>query len=186
MPSVMRLPSSIQALSSRLTRKGVTVNYQIASAKRVFRLGLILSLASALHLAAHPAVYAQAAQAKAQDKPFVVEYYYKVKWGSTDEFIRLYKKNHYPLLKKQTEEGRILQMKTESPFYHANEEGRWDYRVTIAWKNSAVAHDDYDDSVNSKKLFPDQEGFKREEQRRFELLLGHWDVALVPVDMDKP
>jgi nitric oxide reductase activation protein len=77
-------------------------------------------------------------------------------------------------------------MKAEAPFYHANEEGRWDYRVTITWKNSVVAHDDYDDSVNSKKLFPDQDTFKREEQRRFEILLGHCDVAVVAVNLDKP
>lgn len=162
------------------------MNYQINSAKRLFRLGLLLSLASAPYFAARPADCAQAAQPGAQDKPFAVEYYYQVKWGSSEEFLRLYKKNHYPLLKKQMEEGRILQMRNEAPFYHAGGDGRWDYRVTIVWKNSVVAHDDYDDSVHGKKLFPDQDAFKREEQRRFELLLGHWDTAVVPVDMDKP
>ena len=28
-----------------------------------------------------------------QEKPFVVEYYYKAKWGSADEFLRLFKRN---------------------------------------------------------------------------------------------
>ncbi len=162
------------------------MNDHVISARKVLRSGIILSLAAALYLAAQSAGYAQATQASPQDRPFVVEYYYKAKWGFAEEFIRLYRKNHYPLLKKQVEEGRILQMKTERPFYHAGEDGRWDYRVTIVWKNSVVAHDDYDDSVNSKKLFPDQQAFKREEQRRFEILLGHWDAAVVPVDMDKP
>lgn len=131
-------------------------------------------------------MYAQAAQARAQAKPFAVEYYYKVKWGSADEFVRLYKKNHYPLLQKQMKDGRLLQMRTERPFYHGGEDSRWDYRVTIVWANSTVAHDDYDDAVDARRLFKDQETFKREEQRRFELLLGHWDVPVVPVDMDKP
>ena len=36
-------------------------------------------------------------------KPFVIEYYYKVKWGHADEFLTLFKKNHYPLLKKEIE-----------------------------------------------------------------------------------
>ena len=31
-----------------------------------------------------------------------------------------------------------------------------------------------------KRLFPDQETFKREEARRFELLQAHWDVPLEP------
>ncbi len=134
----------------------------------------------------HPEVQARGLQATAQDKPFAVEYYYKVKWGSADEFLRLFKKNHHPLLKKQMEKGRILQLKAESPVYHSTEEGRWDYRVTITWKSSTIAHDDYDDSDDTKALYPDQLAFQREEQRRFEILLAHWDVPVVAVNLDKP
>jgi len=39
---------------------------------------------------------AQSAPAGA-DRPFVVEYYYKAKWGHADEFLKLFKKNHYPV-----------------------------------------------------------------------------------------
>src|SRR5947199_6816772 len=45
---------------------------------------------------------------QAKDTPFVVEYYYKAKWGHANEFIALFKKNHYPLLKKEIELGRIM------------------------------------------------------------------------------
>ncbi len=147
---------------------------------------VVIPILAALCLIASSAARGHATQGNAPDKPFAVEYYYKVKWGHADEFLRLYKKNHHPLLKQQMQEGRIVDMKTEAPFYHAGEEGRWDFRVTIVWKNSVVAHDDYDDSAHIKKLFPDQETFTREEQRRFELLLAHTDVAVVPVDMTKP
>ena len=34
------------------------------------------------------------AQARA-DEPFVVEYFYKIKWGYTAEWLELYKRNHY-------------------------------------------------------------------------------------------
>jgi hypothetical protein len=146
---------------------------------------LAVSMVAALCLISGSATRGESTQGKPQEKPFAVEYYYKVKWGYADEFIRLYKKNHYPLLKLQMQDGRIIEMKTEAPFYHAGEDGRWDYRVTIVWKNSVVAHDDYDDSAHIKRQFPDQEVFKREEQRRFELLLGHSDVPVVPVDMEK-
>ena len=78
------------------------------------------------------------------DKPFVVEYYYKAKWGYADEFIRLFKKNHYPVLKKEKDLGRILKVTASSPRYHTTEEGRWDYRVTIVWKNVGVTNDDFD------------------------------------------
>src|SRR5262249_105487 len=78
------------------------------------------------------------------ERPFVVEYYYKARWGYADEFIRLFKKNHYPVLKKEKEMGRILQVTAASPKYHSTEDGRWDYRVTIIWKNVEVAHDNFD------------------------------------------
>jgi hypothetical protein len=39
---------------------------------------------------------------------FTVENYYKVKWGLSDEFISLWEKNHYPLLKKALEKGDII------------------------------------------------------------------------------
>ncbi len=157
------------------------MTYHSFDSRTVFRFSIAIAAALCLSTSIDGG---QATQAL--DKPFAVEYYYKVKWGYADEFIRLYKKNHHPLLKQQMQEGRIIQMKTEAPFYHVGEEGRWDYRVTIVWKNSVIAHDDYDDSPHIKRLFPDQETFKREEQRRFELLLGHSDVAVVPVDMEKP
>ena len=119
------------------------------------------------------------------EKPFVVEYYYKAKWGYADEFIRLFKKNHYPVLKKEKELGRILQVSAVSPKYHTTEDGRWDYRVTIVWKNVGVTNDGFDSQPLLKQLFPDQETFKKEEQRRFEILAGHWDVPVADVDLEK-
>ena len=125
------------------------------------------------------------AQTVQKEQPFVVEYYYKAKWGYADEFIRLFRKNHYPVLKKQIESGRILEVRAERPRYHTTEEGRWDYRVTIAFKNAAVASDASGEETIIKQLYPDQETFKREEQRRFEILLAHWDVPVVPVSLNQ-
>jgi hypothetical protein len=125
------------------------------------------------------------AVSQSAEKPFVVEYYYKAKWGYADEFIRLFKKNHYPVLKKEKELGRILQVSASSPKYHTTEEGRWDYRVTIVWKNVAVTNDGFDSQPMLKQLFPDQETFRKEEQRRFEILAGHWDVPVGEVDLEK-
>ncbi len=119
------------------------------------------------------------------DEPFAAEYYYKAKWGYADEFIRLFKKNHFPVLQKQVESGRILKVTAVKPRYHATEDGRWDYRVTIVFKNAAVANDSSGEEAIMKRLYPDQETFRREEQRRFEILLAHWDVPIVSVPLDK-
>jgi len=117
-------------------------------------------------------------------KPFVVEYYYKAKWGYADEFVRLFKKNHYPMLKKEVEMGRMLKVWMDQPRYHATEEGRWDYRVTIVFKNSTVANEPFDEDALKKQLWPDQATYAKEEQRRFEILEGHWDVPIKQVDLE--
>lgn len=156
---------------------------------KVSRLFLSCLLFVASLAGANP-VFAASPQSTADEaganKPFVVEYYYKAKWGYADEFITLFKKNHYPLLKKQIELGRILKVSAVSPRYHATEDGRWDYRVTIVFKNTAVANDGFDDAALARQLFPDQATYKREEQRRFEILEAHWDVPIKDVDLDAP
>jgi hypothetical protein len=118
------------------------------------------------------------------DKPFVIEYYYKTKWGHADEFLTLFKKNHYPILKKEVEMGRMLKVYMVQPVYHTTEDGRWDYRVTIVYKNAAIAHDSFDSGALIKQLYPDQETYKKEEQRRFEILDAHWDLPIKDVDLE--
>jgi hypothetical protein len=133
--------------------------------------------------------YARGAQtataAEAKEDPFTVEYYYKAKWGHADEFLALFKKNHYPVLKKEMELGRILRVSMISPRLHATEDGRWDYRVTIVFKSAAVANDNFDTEALLRQLYPDQDTYKKEEQRRFEILEGHWDVPIKDVVLDK-
>src|ERR1700719_2500892 len=118
------------------------------------------------------------------NQPFVVEYYYKAKWGHADEFLRLFKKNHYPLLKKEVEMGRMLKVWMDQPRYHTTEDGRWDYRVTIVFKNSTAANEPFDEDALKKQLWPDQATYAKEEQRRFEILDGHWDLTIKSVELD--
>ena len=122
--------------------------------------------------------------AEAKEQPYVIEYYYKAKWGHADEFLTLFKKNHYPVLKKEMELGRMLKVTMAAPRYHATEDGRWDFRVTIVYKNAAIANDNFDSAALIKQLFPDQETYKKEEQRRFEILDSHSDVPIKDVDLD--
>ncbi|MDQ3069958.1 MAG: hypothetical protein M3R55_09550 [Acidobacteriota bacterium] len=114
-------------------------------------------------------------------KPYVVEYYYKVKWGHFDEFLELYKKNHYPILKKMQEQGHILSMSAAYPRNHASEPARWDMRFTIVYRDVLAEHLDTGDAL-VEQLYPDQVRFRKEEQRRFELLLEHTDIPVVVED----
>jgi len=154
------------------------------SQRTVRRLGGLL-VAAAILFAGFKAVRAkQSVAAEGKDQSFVVEYYYKAKWGHADEFLALFRKNHYPVLKKEMELGRILKVSMIAPRLHATEDGRWDYRVTIVFKNAAVANDNFDSAALIKQLYPDQETYKKEEQRRFEILDGHWDVPVKDVDLE--
>ncbi len=122
--------------------------------------------------------------AEAKEQSYVIEYYYKAKWGHADEFLALFKKNHYPVLKKEMELGRMLKVTMAAPRYHATEDGRWDFRVTIVYKNAATANDNFDSAALIKELFPDQETYKKEEQRRFEILDSHSDVPIKDVNLE--
>jgi hypothetical protein len=154
---------------------------------RVVRwMGITVLLVMAILWAGHER--ARAAQSSAANEnsgqPFVIEYYYKAKWGHAEEFLALFKKNHYPVLKKQIELGRMLKVSMTAPRYHTTEDGRWDYRVTIVFKNAAIANDNFDSAPLIKQLYPDQDSYKKEEQRRFEILDAHWDLPIKDVDVD--
>jgi len=112
----------------------------------------------------------------APDQPYTVEYYYKVQWGHQQE----------SLLQKIVESGRMISVKIEQPANHMTEDARWDYRVTIRFKNSTMATTaNPDEERVVKQLWPDQETYKREEQRRFEILLAHWDLPVTDVTPSK-
>lgn len=132
-----------------------------------------------------PATAARPATPATTSSPFTVEYYYRVRWGHQDEFLRLFKKNHVPILQRQVELGYMTSYTAVEPFYHAADQSRWDYRVTIVYPSAAVAHapDPGSDPAFRRALFPDTATFAAEERRRFELLEAHWDVPVVPLPL---
>jgi hypothetical protein len=143
-------------------------------------------LALMLSVCARPLI-AQGSPAQAgPGQPYTVEYYYKVQWGRQQEFQTLFLKNHYPLLQKVAESGRMTSVKIETPANHMTEDARWDFRVTIRFKNSTLATTaNPDEQALIKQLWPDQETYKREEQRRFEILLAHWDLPVTDITPSK-
>jgi len=36
-------------------------------------------------------------------KPVTVQYFYTIRWGFQDEFVELFERNHWPLLRAQLE-----------------------------------------------------------------------------------
>ena len=124
------------------------------------------------------------AQPAKTNTSFTTENYYKVKWGFADEFINLWKANHYPLLKKAIEKGDIISVTAEKPRLHSGEDTRWDFKVTIVFKTSDKAFDENLTEPYKKALYPDLDKLKKEEQHRFELLIAHWDIMVENVVTD--
>lgn len=126
---------------------------------------------------------AQPAAPPATVQPITIESYYRIKWGSAEEFDKLYERNHAPLLRELQKAGQIVAMKIDRPFTHMAGGVRWDLRVTITYRDAAAAMD-----VNppgqaiwkaaKARLYPDVAKFDAEEMRRFSLLEEHWDVVI--------
>jgi hypothetical protein len=121
-------------------------------------------------------------QHDAKDSPVIVEYYYKVKWGYQDEFISLFKKNHYPLLAAQVESGRLIKFEAYEPRFHGDGRADWTFMTILVFKSWQTFGSRTSKEL-VKRLYPDQIKYQKEEQRRFELVEVHWDVPLSPVPM---
>jgi hypothetical protein len=112
-------------------------------------------------------------------------YFYRVKWGYQDEFVNLFQKNHYPVLREGMKTGRITSVRSYVPTYHGDGRADWTFAVAITYKDTAAMTGPSGEEEIVRKLYPDQATFRREEQRRFEILDAHWDVPLNEVDLDK-
>lgn len=113
--------------------------------------------------------------------PFITEAYYRIEWGHFEEFMDLFKRNHYPILKELQKRGVIESMEAAFPVNHASEESRWDFRMTITLRDTARMAREF--PKVSKKLYPDQEKLAEEERHRFSLLKAHTDIVIRRDDM---
>jgi hypothetical protein len=113
----------------------------------------------------------------------VVWYFYRVRWGNQDEFLDLFQKNHYPILKAQLG-TRLTAVKTYVPTYHGDGRADWTFAVSITFKDAAALTAPSGEEEIARKLFKDYETFRDEERTRFELLDAHWDVPLNEVNFE--
>jgi hypothetical protein len=106
-----------------------------------------------------------------------VAYFYRVRWGAVDEFLELFERNHWPILREQLAEGRFLDVQASTPRFHGDGRADWNILVTITYRDWA-AMEAHSEAEIAARLFPDQQRYQAEERRRFELLDAHWDVPL--------
>jgi hypothetical protein len=116
--------------------------------------------------------------------PRTTWFFYTVKWGYQDEFLDLFQKNHYPVLKEQLRTGRITTIKTYVPTNHGDGRADWTFAVALTFKDAAALYGPSPDEAIVHRLYSDLATFRQEEQRRFQILDAHWDVPLNEIDLD--
>lgn len=124
---------------------------------------------------------AQAPAQQAAGEPKTTWFFYTVKWGFQDEFLDLFQRNHYPILKEMEKGGHYLSVRTFVPENHGDGRADWTFAVELVEPATRPATPTEADIV--AKLYPDRAKLQREEQRRFELLVAHWDVPLNRIDL---
>jgi hypothetical protein len=119
----------------------------------------------------------------AAPKPVIIEWVYRTKYGYKDEWWKIFKKYQLAILERQKQLGYVKEYTVYAPSLHTSEESRWDYRIIIV-RSSQDAPAGQSESEVAKQLFPDQETFIREENRRWELTTNHWDLPIHVVQLD--
>ena len=125
---------------------------------------------------------AQAPAQQASGEPKTVWFFYTVKWGFQDEFLDLFQRNHYPILKAKEKAGRYASVRTYVPEFHGDGRADWTFAVELVVPANEPATPTDEEII--AKLYPDRAKFAKEEQRRFEILTAHWDVPLNRLDLD--
>ena len=117
--------------------------------------------------------------------PVTIEAYYRIRWGSFDEFMALFEKNHMPILQAAKDAGLVTDISIDVPYNHMVGGARWDLRVSTTYRDAATATltDPAWGAVwqaAEAKMKAANPKFAEEETRRFTLLEEHWDVVLYP------
>jgi hypothetical protein len=148
---------------------------------------LIVVFALVVALACIPSAWSQQAApasgastaATGADKPYMVEWVYKVKWGYADEFWQIFKKYQIATLNREKELGYVTSYAVYRPGHHMSEDARWEFRIVITYRNIGTSTHG---SEVEKQLFPDQADMKRGENRRWQLTEAHYDLPIHTID----
>ena len=142
---------------------------------RVFSAAIVIVLLSGF------GAHGQAPARQAEGESKTTWFFYTVKWGFQQEFLDLFQRNHYPILKEMEKAGQYVSVKTFVPENHGDGRADWTFAVELVEPAKRPAAPTEEEIV--AKLYPDRAKLQKEEQRRFELLVAHWDVPLNRIDL---
>ena len=147
---------------------------------RLTKMSGCAAVAVALSFVAAGAAVAQ--PPKPAVKGYEVEWVYRVRYGFIDEWWDLFRKYQIPILDRAKALGYVLDYRVYHPQLHTDEAARWDYRIEITYSDVEAAK--HEEEI-AQELFKDTATRKREENRRWELTVNHWDLPIYQVDTTK-
>lgn len=112
-------------------------------------------------------------------KAYQVEWVYRVKYGYQDEWWKLFQKYQVAILDREKQLGFVTSYVVQKPGLHTSEDARWDYRILITYPSYEASQ--HEGEVQHQ-LFSDDAQLRKEENRRWELTLNHWDLPIHQVD----
>ena len=142
--------------------------------------GLIMLFASA----ATQRLSAQATIGAGDGKNTMAVDFYKVQPGKQDEWLALYKKYHYPIMKYYKEHGQVLSETVYTRAIHQVSPD-WDFAIVIVGPPAEKKpKPEYTRSQLIRKLFPDIDDYVKGEKARWSLITQHWDEEWTEVDIE--
>lgn len=129
--------------------------------------------------------FAQANNGAGEGKPEVHVDFYKLPPGRQDEWLALYKKSHFPLMKWELEHGEII---SETVYTRAVHElsPSWDIAIMIILPPAGQRKKpELTRAQLMRKIYPDLDEYVKEEKQRWAMTLEHWDERWVEVDIEK-
>jgi hypothetical protein len=126
--------------------------------------------------------FAQGANGRGDCKPQVSIGYYKIAAGKQDEWLALYKKWHYPIMKYSVENGAVLSEHIYASGTHMGQP-LWDFAIIITKPAPGEGKKlSYSRPDLIRHLFPDLKAYVAGEKERWSLTEGHWDEQLNELD----
>lgn len=145
-------------------------------------LGLCMGIFSLVPLTAP--ILAQATNGAGVGENTMSVDFYKVPPGRQDDWLALYKKYHYPIMKYEKAHGQVI---SETVYTRAVHElsPDWDFAIVItAPPADKMPKAELTRGQLIRKLFPDQTDYVRGEKARWALTVAHWDERWVKVDIE--
>ena len=84
--------------------------------------------------------------------PVAVLYFYRTSWGAHDEFVELFRKNHWPILREQLATGRYIAVEMATPRFHGDGRADWDVLVSITYRDWAAIEEHSDAEIAAPPL----------------------------------